>query len=487
MEKQREAKGGTGRDAKKYSDVALVATSVCAYPKKDQLFYPGEYYPVREAFHLLKLDIEHYGTPEWNPLGAFIKPGNTVLIKPNLVMEKNVIDEGTDCLYTQPSVVAPVIDYALLAMEGKGKIIIGDAPMQECRFETLISESGYADLIRRYQAHGYQVELVDFRGLTSEVRTGIRVQTVNQDAKGRIVDLGNASEFAGQDSDSLQRMRITNYDPDALKTHHTVDRHEYFISEYVLNADCIINMPKPKTHRKAGVTISLKNFVGINVRKEFLPHHTIGTPADGGDEYLNKSAVHALRSKLVDRRNHASAHGKYGYAMFLRCLIHACSLLMKPGGGDRYAEGSWYGNRTISRTISDLNKIAFYADREGKMQKEPQRAYLIVADMIVCGEKEGPVAPSRKDVGMIAAGTNPVYFDEAICALMGFNPEKIPAICTARSVSAPYTLADAETQAVFCSNSERYHQRTIEELDPEDRLHFLPTGGWEKYLTERES
>ena len=291
------------------------------------------YEAVREAFRMLRLDIEHYGTAEWNPLGEFIQPGNVVLIKPNLVMEQNAIDEGTDCLYTQPSVVAPVIDYALLALHGEGRIIIGDAPMQECQFDTLVRESGYADLVRRYQAHGYQVELVDFRGLTSEVRSGIRMQTVNENAKGKIVDLGDDSEFADMDDGTLKKMRITCYDPEVLKAHHAVGKHEYYISDYILNADCIINMPKPKTHRKAGVTISLKNFVGINVRKEFLPHHTIGTPQTGGDEYLQKNFLHALRSKLLDKRNHASAHGNYAYAMILRCLIHACSVLMNLNGG----------------------------------------------------------------------------------------------------------------------------------------------------------
>ena len=84
-------------------------------------------------------------------------------------------------------------------------------------------------------------------------------------------------------------MRITNYDPAYLKQHHNADKHEYFINSDVLNADVVINMPKPKTHRKAGVTISMKNLVGINCRKEYLPHHTNGSKEEGGDEYLHRS------------------------------------------------------------------------------------------------------------------------------------------------------------------------------------------------------
>lgn len=32
---------------------------------------------------------------------------------------------------------------------------------------------------------------------------------------------------------------------------------------------------RPKTHRKADVTIFLRNLVGINANKEFLPHHAV--------------------------------------------------------------------------------------------------------------------------------------------------------------------------------------------------------------------
>ena len=38
-------------------------------------------------------------------------------------------------------------------------------------------------------------------------------------------------------------------------------------------------MPKLKTHKKCGVTISLKNLVGLNTNKNLLPHHSLGTPS----------------------------------------------------------------------------------------------------------------------------------------------------------------------------------------------------------------
>ena len=76
-----------------------------------------------------------------------------------------------------------------------------------------------------------------------------------------------------------------DYDTDEVNAHHHDDTHEYVVSRSALECDVFINLPKLKTHKKTGVTLSLKNMVGINGDKNYLPHFTQGTPADGGDEY----------------------------------------------------------------------------------------------------------------------------------------------------------------------------------------------------------
>lgn len=475
--------------------VALAVTQSYQYPDKQTFFRPDSPYPeyyfgekyllssknevyaaVRESLHLLGLDDEHYGTKEWNPLKDFIKPGDNVLIKPNLVMDNNPSGEGTDCLYTQPAVVAPMVDYVLIALRGKGRIVIGDAPMQECKFEKLIEESGYKALVEWYIERNVNIELVDFRELKSDVVHGIRVQKINDNAKGTVIDLGTDSEFASECKEELNKMRITNYDPDILKQHHAVGKNEYYISDYVLKADCVINMPKPKCHRKAGVTISLKNMVGINVRKEYLPHHTMGSVEEGGDEYARKNAIQRFGSKLWDRQNKLSAQKKYFKALVCNFIRRICFAILKMSGL-KYFEGSWWGNHTISRTIADLNKILYYADKGGKMKPIPQRKVLIVADMIVSGEKEGPVMPSRKEVGVIAAGVNPVCFDEAIATLMGFDKEKISTLKSARAVRK-YPFVTPTLDAKYFSNMEKYDQYTPMELTKDAKLKFIPSKGW---------
>lgn len=108
--------------------------------------YNHVYEMVREGFRLSGYDVENYDTAHWNPLGHLISRGDYVLLKPNLVMDENyIVENGVDCLYTQPALVASVVDYVIIALKGEGRIVIGDAPMQECDFERLIARSGYKD------------------------------------------------------------------------------------------------------------------------------------------------------------------------------------------------------------------------------------------------------------------------------------------------------------------------------------------------------
>ena len=46
------------------------------------------YEAVRETYLRAGLDLERHGTPDWNPLGDLIAPGETVLLKPNLVKDR---------------------------------------------------------------------------------------------------------------------------------------------------------------------------------------------------------------------------------------------------------------------------------------------------------------------------------------------------------------------------------------------------------------
>lgn len=475
--------------------IVAVVSGEAVYPKNSN-FRPSQIYPeylfkqdisneenfvydaVRNAFRLLNMDAKHIDTADWNPLGEMISPGNTVLVKPNLVMHYNGSGEGEECLYTQPSVVAAVVDYICIALKNCGKIIIADAPMQDCDFEKLIQNSGYDKLIEFYKEKGIDISLIDMRCVSSEIANGVYFARERKEKEGVIVNLNKDSEFynCGLDYDKL---RITNYDSEELKKHHNKECHEYNIAHELLKADVVINIPKPKCHRKAGVTGALKNMVGVNSRKEYLPHHTVGATVQGGDEYLKRNIVQSTRSKLMDLKNVATKRRWIKTAYLLRIIIKIFTILLKIFK-EKYFEGSWYGNHTISKTVVDLNKIVLYADKNGVMKEVPQRKMFVLADMVISGEKEGPVYPSPKNVGCIVAGFDPVAVDRVIIRLMGFDEKKIPLIQNALLSRDRYKFLI--NCPLIVSNASVFDKKRLWEIMKRDSYCFKAPDGWQGHI-----
>ena len=79
------------------------------------------------------------------------------------------------------------------------------------------------------------------------------------------------------------------------------------------------------------------------------------------------------------------------------------------------------------RTILDLNRAVLFADREGRVQANPQRRYLTIVDGIVAGEGEGPMGATPLRAGLLVGGFDPVLVDAEVARLMGFDPARIPA------------------------------------------------------------
>lgn len=469
---------GSFRPSKKYPEYIFTEIS-----DSENFVYDA----IREAFRMMGLDSEHYGMEEWNPLSEFIESGDTVLIKPNMVMHINTSGEGEECLYTQPSVVAPVVDYVVKALNGRGKIIVADAPMQACDFDKLIKDSGYDKLVDFYKKNinNISIELKDMRGIRSVRQNGLYVYQENSNQKGIVVQLNEDSEFAGLSEKQISAMRITDYDPDILNRHHNADIHEYAISEDVLNADVIINMPKCKMHRKAGITAALKNCVGACTRKEYLPHHTNGALLDennGGDAYKSKSLFRDAENFLLDWRNRLlQTQHRRKAAWLLNQLCRIDRVLARHFGNEKYSEGSWYGNNTISKTITDLNKIIFYADNKGNLRDKKVRKYLIVADMIIVGDKEGPLAPSAVPIGLIGVGDNPVTFDEVIATLYGARMEYMHAINQARGTyDGKYPLVDENDVAEIVSNESKWDGKRWHEILSDEKLPVTPCSSWKE-------
>src|SRR5262249_38395097 len=149
---------------------------------------------------------------------------------------------------------------------------------------------------------------------------------------------------------------------------HSNGHHRYKVSRTVIESDVFINLPKLKTHKKAGITASLKNLVGINTYKNWLPHHTEGASEDGGDQFPHKTVRAAFEGPAVATvRRLLSSHTGLG-----RLIAPFRSLGHVAFGDSRNVirNGSWYGNDTIWRMILDLNKILLYANPDGTFRAD---------------------------------------------------------------------------------------------------------------------
>jgi uncharacterized protein (DUF362 family) len=385
------------------------------------------YAAVRAALRGLGLDAERFDEPDWNPLGALVPRGRRIVLKPNFIRHFNPAARGTlASVITHGSVLRAVADYAFLAAGAEGSVAIAEAPQHDCDWDEIRRIAGLDQLARFYEeALGRELELIDLRREAVVYRDGVIAERrpLPGDPKGyRLVDLGGRSAFAGAGLDP-HRFRGADYDPGPTTRHHVDGRHEYLLSETVLSADLVVNLPKLKTHKKTGVTLALKNLVGINGDKNLLPHHCVGGVAEGGDEFPGRALVDRARSRATEL-----ARGLLKRGIGTRALRLARRLETAARGDAFVRSGNWHGNRTTWRMCLDLNRCLYYSDAHGAHfdAPAPVRHVLTVIDGVVAGEGEGPLAPRDVPLGVVLAATDPVALDLAAVRLMGFDERRLP-------------------------------------------------------------
>ena len=271
---------------------------------------------------------------------------------------------------------------------------------------------------------------------------------------------------------------------------HNERQHIYSIANTILQADAVISVAKLKTHRKAGVTLSLKNAVGITNEKRALPHHRVGSPSQHGDAVADNARLDArvedwFRDVLV---GHPA--GRLGFRVLGPPLKTLNKIVVKPlfnllAGRDGVAtiiEGDWYGNDTVWRMGLDLNHALQFADRQGDVCDTPQRRYFSVIDGVIAGEKEGPLYPRPKPCGVILAGFHPVTVDLAAAALMGLDYQKIPIIREALTRDWPLNPAVQPEQVELATNRPEWRDLL---RGGESPFRFEPSDGWKDHI-ERE-
>lgn len=438
----------------------------------------GVYALLRELFRQLELDPDHAGTGRWNPLGGVVRPGDKVVIKPNLVRHHHASGGDYQAVVTHASVVRAIADYVAIALDGRGEIVIGDAPVQMTDFDVVVHRNGL-DHVRDDLARcwGIPVRLADFRlwalrGFVPNQSEGKGEKLAGDPEGYRAVDLAEKSMLS-ELQNGTDRYRVTCYNADTMREHHNETRHEYLVAGVVLNADVIINVPKLKTHRKVGMTAALKNLVGINGHKDWLPHHRAGSVQEGGDEYRERWLPKRMQTQLdeeVYRRPGA-------WSNRLRLLgIRALARLNRHLAPDPYYEGSWYGNDTCWRMAHDLNRLLLYADRDGRMSSNAQRRVLTLVDAIVAGENDGPMRPDARRCNLLVGGRNPAAVDAVLSTMVGFDYKKLPLIVRAFEIDE-WPLADFSPDEIETrSNDERFAALRVGHAF--DALSFKAPASW---------
>lgn len=380
---------------------------------------------VRGVLHDLGLDAAHFGTAAWNPLGDLVSPGGKIVVKPNWVLHRNMGDGGMDCMITHPSVLRAVLEYVFLTHPQQ--VILGDAPLQGCDFESLLDVGGLRAVIADFQARGGALAVKDFRRTVMREVGPLKFveEELRPESEYVQVDLG-ADSLLEPISADWKKFRVTVYDPRKMWAHHRPGRHRYLVAREILEADLVVNVPKLKVHKKAGITCCLKNLIGINGNKEYLPHHRKGAADRGaGDDYAHAHWKLSLAEHLLDFANSHLRGIPRLYRLFERV---AWRQMVQRQDADPTAqiEGSWHGNDTIWRTCLDLNRALLYAANDGQMQEVRQRRELSIVDAVLTGQGEGPLAPDPLATGAIFAVHNPAVGDYLGAALLGFDPANIP-------------------------------------------------------------
>lgn len=484
-------------------DVGLVhCRSLRAYPELGEApFHPDIPFPeydgplasksnpvysaVRETLRMLGRDEPNFGTGRWNPFRGVIEPGMRVVVKPNLVCDRLVSSGAIEALFTNASVIRCVLDYVRLALRGDGAITLGDAPIQRTDWSNLLEVSSLGTVVRALnELRGPEIRLVDFRReVTKRDRLGMVVDREIRDAADFVeVDLGSASTL-WPIIDDCRQFRVSKYDPTGLLRNHNRERNAYMIHRSVLESDALVQLPKLKTHKKAGISVGLKNLVGVVCGKDWLPHYRRGDAETArGDEYALHNKLRLAYGKVCESVETGPRWKRRLSAVVRKGLGGA----MKLGGGTALMEGNWYGNDTTWRMVHDLNVIACFADQHGRMTDRIQRNVVYVVDGVIGGDEDSPLHPSARWAGTVIGALNPLALDMVAATVMGFDVARTPLLRDAWNAPCKWQIPPSgasrgDVRVNYCCGSEM-KRLTLDELEARLNLRFRPFVGWQGHI-----
>lgn len=411
--------------------VAIHRSSATSYSDawKDQ-----DDFPEKEQLRALSRLL---GAEDGNLFTGSVEPGQSVVVKPNWVLDRHPRDDDPFAVITHSAVLRAVVDLAYEALGGEGSITIADAPQWNCDFEHLLQVNEVERIADLYERRGFEVGILDLRKVGTRswgvTRQEDRIDLPGDPAGYAVVDFGAQSAFDGMPAG--ERVYGADYDRAETRKHHNEHTHEYLVSKTVLGADTFVHVPKLKVHKRVGVTLNAKGMVGINGHKNWIAHYRIGPPSAGGDEYPDEMATASRARNRMSRAavDHLLAPGSRTREAAFVALRRIYRTLKPILGPLAYTErddelpdgGNWHGNDTAWRMTADLARVIIFADETGRLHETPQRRFFSVVDGIVAGENEGPLAASPKPCGVLLGGDNLLAVDLACTRLMGFDWRKI--------------------------------------------------------------
>jgi len=405
-----------------FEDIRFVSVafnpSILNYPDKNMSPYGPE---ISSVYNLTKLALTYLnpGNPD-NPLSNIVMPGDVVILKPNLVSTSGFAKEGC----TRTPVLRPLVDFSVEA--GASKIIIAEGP----------SSPDPADVV-------FGPEYSNVTGLVEALQemypsVNITYKNLNQD-EFTWVDLGENSTFHGAyTANQLYSLNNISMDEDSYYYAEDCNGYDpkgyrpglYAIANTVFEADVFINVPKMKVHHLTGVTLSLKNLVGITVSST--------------GNTTNEESI-----KDIPHWNNTAAHP------------------------ENLTRQDSFENDVLWRIMSDLNKIVLYTDKNGVPKSDKQRKYLSVVDGVI--GMEGPTVYNPPGIprptGAIVAGQDPIAVDAVCCRVMGFNFTVLKSVVNAGQLfDQPIGKADP---AVICAlgtslNSTTFGEPYVPHINYED-------------------
>lgn len=408
---------------------------------------------------------------------GLVKPGDKVVLKPNFVKESHLSRPNEwEYVITHTEVIKLVLEAVVEALCDRGAVSIVDAPQTDSDYDEIIRRVKLKEIVDEIQGKTKVViRYFDLREERWFYRQGIIVKKkqLSGDPLGYIeVNLKDQSEYYGK---ANKEYYGADYDMSETRKYHNEKDNIYVMSKTVLESDVFINLPKMKTHKLAGMTCCLKNIVGACIVKNSIPHHTIGSPENGGDKYVKETkkgkAESGLKATALKVLKHKNPIINYPFIV----VKWLAGKIFGSPESEVIRNGMWYGNDTIWRATLDLNKILVYSDKNGVLHDTPQRRYFAVVDGIIAGEGNGPMEPDPKPIGLLVAGKNPVIVDSVVGTLMGFDIEKIPTIINAYRISN-YRLTESQKDDIIVVDSQTKEKVSLDKMKM--NYHFRPHFGW---------